>query len=162
MLEDAILEEERDEYKKLIESSQKAANAAAQTLAEKTLSLERLKFELADASYTLGNIFFERQNYKTAIAAYEKTLFLNPADAWAHHNLGIIYDYYVQDKETALFHYQKYLKLKSPKEEADRIRERVLGMKLGSLVIPPMPLKEEYEKYEKQTDLRQTDFRVHT
>lgn len=162
LLDSAILEEERERYLELLRDTQKSAESAVNDLADKTKQHMRMQSELSNAYYTLGNHFFQYRNYDQAIAYYEKALVLNPADAWSHHNLGVIHDFYLQDKEAAIFHYERYLNMKPAEEKAHEIRERLLELKLASWVIPPVPLKEEFESYTKQSELRETTARRYT
>lgn len=162
LLEEAVFEEERGQYRNLFQSAERAAERAAEELAEKTVAYERMRRELGETHYALGNLLFEMGRKKEAAVQYQKAVALNPDDSWAHHNLGILYDYYFQDKEAALYHYGKYLKLKPVLEEADKIHERVLELKLKSLVIPPEPLREDFRQYTRETELRETRFQTHT
>lgn len=159
LLKNTILTEERDEYRSLIQRAEEQSNRAVKELSEVELNHEIMQRELANAYYDLGNKFFESKNYKEALTQYEKAIVLNPSDAWAHHNLGVIYDYYIQNKEAALSHYQQYLQIKPAAEEAREIRTRVMDLKLGSLLIPSTPTQKDFKENTRKVDLRETNNR---
>jgi tetratricopeptide (TPR) repeat protein len=151
LLDQAILESERDQYVRLIET---ARLNSLETL-DKVKSLEsyneQLRIELSSAHYNLGNIMFQSRDIDSALVHYERTLALDPTDSWAHHNLAIIYDYYKKNDEAATRHYREYLKLKPVNEEAHQVRERLLDRELAQHVIPPQPLRFEYNKSDHRT-----------
>ncbi len=162
LLGQSILQSERDEFMNLLETSQKSSERAVEELSGKARDNERLRLELAETYYDLGTMFYEKQNYKDAITCYEKSLVLNPADSWVHHNLGILYDYYLGNKQAALYHYSCYLKLAKNDEAITRIRERTLELKLASLVMPPDPLLQDFQRESQAVELRETKARIHT
>jgi len=153
VLDHAILESERDEYKKLLDEAQSASERAVQELAQVKTENQRLRYDVGNQYYTIGNIFFEKRQYDEAIKRYKKAVEIDKSDSWSHHNLGIIYDYYLQDHERALYHYGQYLKLKPIKEVTDEIRERVLQLELQKLMVPDPPLLQEYLTYQKELTL---------
>lgn len=159
LLKSSILTEERDEYRGLIQRAEEQSNRAVKELSDMTNSYKSMEHQLGLAYYDLGNKYFESKNYRNALAQYEKAITLNPDDPWAHHNLGVIYDYYAQNKQAALFHYEKYLQIKSADEDAADIRERVLELKLGSMAIPHEPLTPNFKKNTRTVELRETKAR---
>jgi len=147
LLSRAILEDERDEYQNLIQTAQKQANDAVIRLAGTKRENEQIKIELIHMHYRLGNVMFESKNYDGAIKQYKKTLEWDSSHSWAHHNLAIIYDFYLDDHPLAIYHYERYLVLKPIDEEAQAIRERVLELELLKKVVPSQPLKLDFSKY---------------
>ncbi len=149
LLEQSILESERDTYVKLISESEIKANRAAEKLMTAKRQNERMRSELASAYYNLGNMLAGSAQYRSALTQYKKALKLNPNDAWTHYNSAIIYDYYLNNKEKSLAHYKKYLSLEPAEKEINKVRERVLEMELLNPVTPGQPLKSDFDKYQK-------------
>lgn len=147
VLQEAILEEEKDAYKQLIVNSQKVSEKAVQELAANEVALMTMKADLAASTFLVANAMFQEKNYDGAKREYEKVLDLDPTFAWAHHNLGIIYDYHLSHKPMALYHYRKYLGLKDHEEEAHKIRERVLDIELLQNLVPTDPLRIDFNQY---------------
>jgi len=59
----------------------------------------------------LGMISRREGKFDDARRYYEKALALEPNYAYAHLNVGILYDLYLQDTEKAMQHYQRYKEL---------------------------------------------------
>jgi tetratricopeptide (TPR) repeat protein len=59
----------------------------------------------------LGMISRREGKFGDARRYYEKALALEPNYAYAHLNVGILYDLYLQDTEKAMQHYQRYKEL---------------------------------------------------
>lgn len=60
-----------------------------------------------EAYFYLGANFQEQKQLDTAILNYEKCLTLNPNNALAHLNLGILYDHHRSDFDRAIDHYKR-------------------------------------------------------
>jgi len=148
LLDSAILEGERGEYLALIQNAQNMTLKSLEELkADKAQSLT-LQEEMSAAHYKLGNMLYDMKDFKNALISYEKALESNPNDPWVHHNMGVIYDYYIHDLKKALFHYKQYLQYKPYDEQANEIRERILEMELKKNMIPEEPLSQEFYKTE--------------
>jgi tetratricopeptide (TPR) repeat protein len=61
--------------------------------------------------YNLALQYDNEGMYSESVQEYKKALELMPNDADLHYNLAVIYDDHIQDKEKAIFHYQRYLRL---------------------------------------------------
>jgi tetratricopeptide (TPR) repeat protein len=144
LLDSAILEGERTEYLNLIQNAQDMASRSFEELSVSKSHMLKLEDETANAQYKLGNMLYDMKDFKNAIISYEKALEARPNDAWVHHNLGVIYDYYIHDDLKALYHYKQYLQFKPYQEEANAIRERILDMELKKNMVPGNPLKEDF------------------
>ncbi len=150
LLDTAILEEERVDYLNLIENAQEMADRSFEELKTTKKKAELLNRNFGDAYYKLGNMLFDMKDFENAIASYRKALEANPMDPWVHHNLGIIYDYYIHDDKQAIYHYRQYLQQKPMDEEANKIRERVLDLQLKKNMVPEDPLQKDFfEEYVK-------------
>ena len=78
------------------------------------------KKEKADMYMELGAAYTKAKDFKSAIDAYKEALELNPDNAEAHYNLGLLYQRYQENTKKALYHFQKFLKLNhSPKKERE-------------------------------------------
>ena len=146
-LDQAILESERDEMRQLIATGQAKAEDALEKLAAKERENQQIGMELTELYYRVGNVLFESKNYEGAVKHYKKALDWDPSHAWAHHNIAVIYDFYLDDHARALYHYGRYLDLKPAVEEAHAIRERILELDLTKEVVPEQPLNIDFNQY---------------
>ncbi len=67
-----------------------------------------------------------RQNnldYPGAVAAFEKALEANPRSASAHFELGLIYFQNLGDYAAAIYHFERFLRLRPNAEHADQVRQ---------------------------------------
>ncbi len=151
ILKKSVIEGEREEYLKLISEAEKSNESALGKVMASDREKEILKTSLADSEFKLGNEAFRRRDFEAAVVHYMKTLENRPSDAYANHNLGIIFDYYLLDKDRAIHYYRNYLDLKPVTEEANEIRERILELRLGKALIPPKPLETDYYRYKHYT-----------
>ena len=142
-----ILDSEKESYVKMFEEAREATNSAIRDISRAELAKEEMRAELAIVHFKMGNFFYEMKEYDKAIPHYERVLQLDPSHSYAFHNLGIIYDYYLNDQDKAMFNYNKYLKLKPVDEKAKEIRERVLDIDLKKAITPGEPLKRDYDRY---------------
>ncbi len=83
---------------------------------------ERLKREVADTHYNLGVTFQEANKWERAIIEYERVLEVKPDDADAHFNLALIYETVKNDRDRALYHYEKYLGANPGAEDASKVK----------------------------------------
>ena len=149
LLKNAILTSERDH----IVEQMKENNEAVQKTVLQISSLDgeniALKQRLIQAYFDLGNLFYDLGRYEDAVSQYMHVLEWDPYHAWAHHNLAVIYDFHLREIPLAREHYQKYLKLKLPSEEAGEARMRLWDLTQLTKVTPAQPLKEDFERYQK-------------
>ncbi len=151
ILSDSILKKEKEELITLLKNNHESTEEAFKKFSDVNRENQQLKEELAQNNFAMGNIYFGQRNYEAALELYQKTLEWNPAFAWAHHNMGIIYDYYLDDRGAAVSHYEKYLNYKAPEEQGQEIRRRILDLNLLDKVSPDMPLKPDFEKLYKES-----------
>lgn len=151
-LDEAILETERDAYNRRIEDLRGEADQAVAELARANTLRVKMQEELGENYYRMGNILFGQRDFAKAIEYYLKALEFNPQLSYAHHNLGIIYDFYLSDNPAALAHYRKFLKLDPQDTSADQIRERMLELELIKNVVPDMPLKLDFNEFHKKSN----------
>jgi tetratricopeptide (TPR) repeat protein len=67
----------------------------------------------AEAHYTLGVIYTELKQYRTAVAEFTAALAARPDFREAHYSLGVCYEFYLPtpDIPKALEHYRQFLAL---------------------------------------------------
>ena len=68
-------------------------------------------------------------DFKGAIESFEKALEVNPKSAPAHFELGILYDQKESDPAAAIYHFERYLKLRPNSGKEDMLRTRILACK---------------------------------
>lgn len=80
-------------------------------------------------------------DYGGAIESFEKALEVNPHSGAAHFELAWLYANKQPDPAAAIYHYEQYLKLRPRAENADTIRQHILGLKqeLAKVVLPLPP-----------------------
>ena len=98
--------------------------------------------EQKDPYYLSGINRRKDLDFKGAIEAFEKALEINPRSASAHYELAIIYDEHEKDYATALYHYDRVVKLRPNNAyPADNASQRIAMCKhelAKSVSIVPM------------------------
>ncbi len=150
-LGEAILESERDAFNAKLEALHRQSEDAVRELAKANYQTTQLQEELGESYYRMGNILFAQRNFEPAAGYYKKALHFNPQLSYAHYNLAIIYDYYLSDNPSALDHYRQYMEMGPDESDSQKIRERMLELKLLKNVVPKMPLKLDFNETHKKT-----------
>lgn len=77
-------------------------------------------------------------DFKGAIEEFEKSLEVNPRNSRAHAQLGWLYEEKESDPAAAIYHYEKYLKLRPDSHNAEVIRQHIVNCKqdLAKTVLP--------------------------
>jgi tetratricopeptide (TPR) repeat protein len=114
----------------------------------KTEWLEYLKYEPGsdEAYFYLGAIYLEEKQFDTAILNFEKCVALNPNNAYANLNLGILYDRHRNDFSEAADHLDKARNLGGVDKYApDRIQAMLQDlrdrMQLSQMKNTPFPVE---------------------
>ena len=95
-------------------------------LTAKVATLEdALKHERALYQYNLGIVYAQAQRYDEAIEAYQQSLELDPKNADAHYNLGLLYERATSQSDRASWHYRRYLELTPQAEDRDEVQQRI-------------------------------------
>jgi chromosome segregation ATPase len=76
-----------------------------------------------EKNFLWGHELFEEGKWDLAAKQYEKNLILNPQTSESHLQLAILYDDYLNQKNKAIEHYEKYLEMASDDEKASLVRE---------------------------------------
>lgn len=80
--------------------------------------------------YLAGKSRVNSMDYQGAIEAFEKALEANPHSASAHFELGLLSEQRMNDYATAIYHYQKHLKLRPKSNMAESVRQRIASCKV--------------------------------
>ena len=83
--------------------------------------------ETALMHYNLGVFYTEEGQHKRAVAEFEKSIDLNPDDAYAYFNLGYIYAEHLVDRSRAIKYFRQYLRLANNEEgDVDWVKKYIL------------------------------------
>ena len=94
--------------------------------------------EEKEAHFQNGRARVNGMDYSGAIEAFQKALEVNPHSAAAHFELGWLFADKQPDPAAAIYHYQQYLALRPKADNAETIRQHILGLKqdLAKSVLP--------------------------
>ena len=130
-----------------------AMNAYRSGAREKALAewQEYLKYEAGsdEAYFYIGATYMEMKQFDTAILNFEKCLSLNPGNAYAHLNLGILYDRHRSDLEKAIEHLEKARALGgvdkySPERIQGMIQDLRDRIQLKTMQATPFPVEHKH------------------
>jgi len=83
-----------------------------------------------DMHYNVAVVYTREGRFEEAKEEYLKALKLDPNDADVHYNLGVLYDDYLDDKESAALHYRKYLLLKPHAADVDQVKDWLMKIEV--------------------------------
>ncbi len=94
--------------------------------------------EEKEPHFLAGRSAINSRDFHGAIEEFEKALEINPRNSRAHAELGWLYEEKESDPAAAIYHYQKYLKLRPESRNAEVIRQRIINCKqdLAKTVLP--------------------------
>jgi LysM repeat protein len=94
--------------------------------------------EEKEPHFIAGRNSVNSMDYRGAIDEFEKTLEVNPHNGKAHFQLGWLYEEKEPDPATAIYHYERFLKLRPNSENAEVVRQRITNCKqdLAKTVLP--------------------------
>jgi len=97
--------------------------------------------EEKEPQFIIGRSRVNALDYQGAIESFEKALEANPRSGAAHMELGWLFAKNESDPAAAIYHYEKYLKLRPDADNAETIRGHIFRLKQelakGVLPIPP-------------------------
>lgn len=79
--------------------------------------------------FLAGKSRVHAMDYKAAIESFEKALEANPHSGAAHLELGVLFDQKEADPAAAIYHYNKYLALRSNADNSDMVKARIHSCK---------------------------------
>ncbi len=85
--------------------------------------------EEKDPHFQRGRNLVNSQDYKGAVAEFERALESNPGSAAAHFELGWLYDTKINDSAAAIYHYQRHLQMRPDSDRVQLVKERIRGCK---------------------------------
>lgn len=94
--------------------------------------------EEKEPHFLRGRARVNSMDYQGAIESFGKALEVNPHSASAHLELGWLYAEKTADPAAAIYHYERYLKLRQNAENAETIRQHIYRQKqeLAKAVLP--------------------------
>ena len=94
--------------------------------------------EQKEPHYLAGKARVNSLDFHGAIESFEKALEVNPRSASAHFELGWLFNDKEPDPAAAIYHYEKYLKLRPNADNAELVRQRINSCKqeLAKAVMP--------------------------
>ena len=103
--------------------------------------------EEKEPQFLIGRSRVNTMNFAGAIEAFEQALEKNPQSGAAHFELGWLNAEKESDWAAAIYHYQKYLKLRPNANNAETIRQQIFRLKqeLAKGVLP-VPASNEMQK----------------
>lgn len=110
---------------------------------------EQLKLDAAKVHYNMGNIYFQKGDYVKAQAEYLQAVDFMPYDAFAHFNLAFVSGEFLDDPQTALTHYQRYLYFNPKADDAELVKEKILAAQLKMRTRIESPIDPEAENARK-------------
>jgi LysM repeat protein len=122
--------------------------------------------EEKEPHFLAGKSCINSMDFRGAIEEFEKALTVNSSSAAAHYQLGWLYEQKEPDPAAAIFHYERYLKLRPNAENAEWIRQRINNCKQDlARTVLPLPitpsLQRQFEQYaEELKQLREDNERL--
>lgn len=79
--------------------------------------------------YMEGRSRVKAMDFKGALESFQMAIESNPRSAAAHKELGMLYGRREGDPAAAIYHYEKYLKLRPKAEDADLVQQQISAAK---------------------------------
>lgn len=94
--------------------------------------------EQKEPHYLAGRSRVNSLDFHGAVESYLKALEVNPRSSSAHFQLGWLYDEKVPDPAAAIYHYERYLKLRPHADNGALVKQRIYTCKqeLAKAVLP--------------------------
>lgn len=113
--------------------------------------------EQRDPHFLQGMELLKEADPKGAAAAFEKSLVTNPQSAFAHFQLGLLFQESLNEPATAIYHYERFLKLRPTSDRVDIVRQRSNNCKMELaklfLIAPSAPsVQKELDKLKTEVE----------
>jgi LysM repeat protein len=86
--------------------------------------------EEREPHFQRGRELARAQDFRGAADAYERALEANPRSGAAHFELGLLFETRLNDPAAAVFHFERFLKLRPTSDKADVARQRATNCKM--------------------------------
>lgn len=125
--------------------------------------------EQGDPNFLRGQELRKQLDYRGAADSFERAVEANPRSASAHFELGLLYEQQLNEPATAVFHFERFLKLRPASDRAEIVRQRVSNCKMELaklfLIAPNAPsVQKEVDKLKSEVErlgLENTQLRRH-
>jgi tetratricopeptide (TPR) repeat protein len=97
--------------------------------------------EQRDPHFIAGKNKVRAYDFEGAIESFERAAEANPASASAHFELGVLYREHTTNAAAAIYHFERYLKLRPDSEFAEPVRQHILACKqelASSVLLDPV------------------------
>jgi len=85
--------------------------------------------EEKEPHFLVGKSRVSEMDYPGAIEAFEKALEVNPRSASAHFEVGLLYEKNKVNYAAAIYHFERFLELRSKSDYAEVVKQRILACK---------------------------------
>lgn len=86
--------------------------------------------EQREPHFLRGRELAQARDFRSAADAFERALETNPRSASAHFELGLLFESPLNDPAAAIFHYDRFLKLRPTSDKAELVRQRMSNCKM--------------------------------
>ncbi len=113
--------------------------------------------ELREPHFLRGQELRKQLDNRGAAEAFERALEANSRSASAHFELGLLFEQPLNDPATAIFHFERFLKLRPTSDRAEIVRQRVNNCKMELaklfLIAPNAPsVQKEMDKLKTEVE----------
>ena len=113
--------------------------------------------EQREPHFLRGQELRKQLDNRGAAEAFERALEANPRSASAHFELGLLFEQPLNDPATAIFHFERFLKLRPTSDRAEIVRQRVNNCKMELaklfLIAPNAPsVQKEMDKLKTEVE----------
>lgn len=113
--------------------------------------------EQREPHFLRGHESVRQRDYKGAAEAFERALEANARSASAHFELGLLFEQHLNDPATAIYHFERFLKLRPASDKAEIVRQRVNNCKMELaklfLIAPNAPsVQKEMDKLKTEAE----------
>ena len=113
--------------------------------------------EQREPHFLRGQELRKQLDNRGASEAFERALEANPRSASAHFELGLLFEQPLNDPATAIYHFERFLKLRPTSDRAEIVRQRVNNCKMELaklfLIAPNAPsVQKEMDKLKTEVE----------